>query len=192
MLLLALLLSTTGLVTSGYVEFHNDKGVKVYRKNGSHGIDFAAEGDIAAPPEKVMKVLLDYAAHTKWVNHLAESQVISSGPFSEIVYQRLSLPVIDDRDYTLLVTWGEEGPARWMRFMTANDRGPKPKSGIVRINLHEGGWRLEPIDGGRATHAVYQFRLDLAGSMPGWMGRGRAGKDIPALFENIRRQLQYY
>jgi hypothetical protein len=57
------------------------------------------------------------------------------------------------------------------------------------VPLHQGSWRLEPIDGGRATHAVYQFHLDLAGSFPSWMGRGKAGKDLPHLFDNIRKQL---
>ena len=191
MLLVAFLLAQN-LASSGYVAIHDDKGVRVYKRAGTHSIDFAAEGDISAPPERVLKVLLDYGSHPKWVNHLAESRVLATSPFSELVYQRLSLPIIDDRDYTLLVTWGEDGPSRWMRFSTANDRGPAHRSGIVRVNLHEGGWRLEPIDGGRATHATYQFRLDLAGSLPGWMGRGRAGKDIPALFENIRNQIRYY
>ncbi len=186
-MLIAILL--TNLTASGYVEFCNDKGVRVYRRSGTTGIDFAAEGDIAASPERVAGVLLDYAHHPTWVKGLGESRILQTGPFSLLVYQRLSLPVIDDRDYTLLVTWGEDAGARWLRFLTANDRGPQPRSGIVRVNVHEGGWRLEPRDGGQSTHAIYQFRLDLAGSMPGWLGRGRAGKDIPALFENIRRQV---
>jgi hypothetical protein len=63
---------------------------------------------------------------------------------------------------------------------------------VVRISTHEGSWRLEAIDGGQRTHAVYQFHLDLAGKFPSWMGKGKAGKDLPNLFENVRKQLQYY
>jgi len=56
----------------------------------------------------------------------------------------------------------------------------------------EGGWHLEPVDGGRHTHAVYRFKMELGGSLPMWMARGRAAKDVPALFEAIRAQTRYY
>jgi hypothetical protein len=59
---------------------------------------------------------------------------------------------------------------------------------VVRVATHEGSWRLDPIDGGRRTHATYELKLDLAGSLPSWLGRGRAGKDVPALFDAIRHQ----
>lgn len=63
---------------------------------------------------------------------------------------------------------------------------------MVRVTAHEGGWRLEPIDGGKGTHAVYRFHLDLAGSVPSWMGKGQAASDIPELFTNITKQLPSY
>jgi hypothetical protein len=63
---------------------------------------------------------------------------------------------------------------------------------VVRVNVHEGSWLLEPVDGGRATHAVYRVHLDLAGSLPSWMARGGAAKDVPDLYENVRRQVGNY
>ena len=38
---------------------------------------------------------------------------------------------------------------------------------------------------GDLIYDVYRFHLDLAGSVPGWLGRGRAGKDLPRLFHRI-------
>jgi hypothetical protein len=58
--------------------------------------------------------------------------------------------------------------------------------------VHEGAWVLEPVDGGKKTHAIYRFRMELGGSLPMWMARGRAAKDVPALFDAIRKQTQYY
>jgi hypothetical protein len=60
------------------------------------------------------------------------------------------------------------------------------------MQLHEGTWVLAPVAGGKRTHAVYRFRMELGGHLPMWMARGRAGKDVPDLFEAIRRQVQYY
>ena len=62
----------------------------------------------------------------------------------------------------------------------------------MRVPLHEGSWHLEAVDGGRRTHAVYRFRMELGGSLPMWMARGRAAKDVPALFDAIRDQTRYY
>jgi hypothetical protein len=34
--------------------------------------------------------------------------------------------------------------------------------------------------------------MELGGSLPMWMARGRAAKDVPALFEAIRAQTRFY
>jgi hypothetical protein len=186
--LLVVASAAAALASEGFEPVAVERGISIYRRPGAIGIELAAEGDFAAPPERVQAVLIDYAHHTRWVAHLAESRVLDSGPDWLDVYQRLSLPIISDRDYTLHVTWGRDGEALWLRF-AATERGPAPRSGVVRVRVHEGSWRLLPRDGGRATHAIYRFHLDLAGSLPGWMGRGRARQDVPALFEGVARQL---
>lgn len=191
MILMSFVLAAT-LTGQGFYPIAEGHGVKVYRKDGARGIELGAEGNIPAPPERVREVLLDYASHTKWVHDLSVSRVLDRGTGFLDVYQRLALPVISDRDFTLHVTWGDGASGMWIRFTTANARGPSPVHGVVRVNLHEGSWQLVPIDGGKATHAIYQFHLDLAGSVPSFLGKGRAGKDIPHLFDAIRNQLQYY
>ena len=79
-----------------------------------------------------------------------------------------------------------------MRFAIANERGPKPVDGVVRVTAHEGSWRLEPTDGGKGTRAVYRFHLDLAGSVPSWLGKSQATDDLVDLFTRIGRQLPRY
>jgi hypothetical protein len=182
----------TSFAGEGFALIADEKGVKVYRREKRPGIELAAEGNIAASPERVGRVLLDYPNHRRWQKHLKENRILGRGDGFLDVYQRLDLPVLDDRDFTLHVTWGEEGAIPWMRFATANGLGPPPVSGVVRVTQHEGGWRLEPIDGGKATHAVYRFYLDLAGSFPAWMGKGQAASDVPELYANIAKQLPAY
>jgi hypothetical protein len=180
------------LASEGFYPIGERHGVKVFRRDQGRGIELGAEGDFQAPPEQVLRVLIDYQNHTRWVKGLAESKVLDKDDHSLEVYQRLKLPIIEDRDYTMHVTWGKEGESCWLKFETDDKHGPPKKDGVVRLATHSGGWYLEPIDGGRATHAVYRFHIDLGGSFPSWMGKGRAGKDVPNLFENVRNQLQYY
>jgi hypothetical protein len=145
---------------------------------------------IDAPPARVRDALLDYPRHPSWLKELRRSEVLVRDPHSLVVYQRLVLPVIADRDFTLKVRWGEDGDVLWTRFSAANELGPGPLRGVVRVGIHEGSWRLEPVDGGRRTLARYHVRLDLGGSLPPWMARGRAGKDIPGLYQSIRAEVQ--
>jgi hypothetical protein len=174
----------------GYQKVGERDGVTVYRR-ADHAIDLAAEGDIDAPPDVVRRVLIDYASHPKWVHGLVVSRVLDQQQQSLDVYQRLDLPMLDDRDFTLHVTWGDEGALRVIRFSTT-DKGPGPQKGVIRIPIHEGSWQLEPLDGGTHTRALYRFRMELGGSLPMWMARGRASKDVPALFQAIRSQTAYY
>jgi uncharacterized protein YndB with AHSA1/START domain len=187
-----LLFMTVALTTQGYERVGEKSDVVVYRRGG-HAIDLAAEGTIDAAPEVVLKVLTDYASHPKWVHGLTISQVVDKTSDSVDVYQRLHLPMLADRDFAMHVTWKKAGDGREIHFATTNDKCPgPPEKGVVRVPVHEGGWILESVDGGRRTHAVYRFKMELGGNLPMWMARGRAAKDVPALFDAIRKQTQYY
>jgi hypothetical protein len=173
----------------GYKEIGQHKGVTVLLREGAKVIELAAEGDIPAPPDKVWQVLLDYERHPRFLKNVAESRIVQRGEREMWVYQRLALPIISDRDVTIHVRWGADGQSRWLEFNEDNARGPGPQKGIVRIPVDVGGWRLEPIDGGRATRARHWLRLDLAGSLPRFLGRGHAGTDVPELYESFRKQI---
>jgi len=180
------------LPNEGFRLIREERGVKVYQRDRGDDIELGAEGTIDAPPEVVRAVLTDYANHPKWLASLAESRVLHKGDKSLEVYQRLNLPVIADRDFTLRVTWGDDADRTWVKFATVKDGGPSPTRGVVRVAVNEGSWRLLSTSAGKSTYAVYEFRMQIGGSVPGWMGKGRAGKDVAALFEAVRNQTKYY
>ena len=92
------------LTGEGYERIGDRNGVEVYKRNG-HAIDLAAEGNIDAPPDVVLKVLTDYGSHPKWVHGLAVSRVLDKRDGALDVYQRLHLPMLDDRDFAMHVDW---------------------------------------------------------------------------------------
>jgi hypothetical protein len=181
----------SALVAEGYVLIAEERGVKVYRRERRAGIDVAAEATIAASPERVRRVLTDYAAHGRWQKHLKETRILARGEGSLDVYQRLKPPVIDDRDYTLHVTWGDDAGVAWVRF-AATSTGPAPVPGVVRIREHDGAYRLAPANGGAATNVVYRFYIDMAGSLPAWAIKGQVVSDVPDYFANLTKQLPAY
>jgi Polyketide cyclase / dehydrase and lipid transport len=164
------------------------KGVEVFRQVSSPVIDLYAEGDIDAPPAVVRDVLLDYEDAAKVTKNVRESRVLAKNNREILVYQRLKLPIISDRDFTLRATWGQNGSTLTERFTVDNSRGPAAQDGVVRISLLQGDWALDPIREGAATHARYHVQIDLAGSVPKWMVSGGAAKNIPKLYEGVRHE----
>jgi hypothetical protein len=185
LLVLPLLVAPDG---GGFERVGGTHGVEVYRRMASPFIDLLAQGEIDAPPGQVRDALLDYDDATRTSDHVAESRILTRQERSLIVYQRLRLPIIADRDYTQRVIWQQRGSALLIRFAVDNGRGPAPRDGIVRVPLLNGGWDLEPIRDGQATRARYHVQIDLSGSVPMWMVSGGAAKDLPKLFEGVRRQ----
>ncbi len=96
------------LVEEGFERIEVRDGVKVYKHPDSTIIRVAAEGVMDAPPNMVRDVLIDYKAQLGKVGRVSEACVIERGDKWLLVYQRLNLPVISDRDFNLYVTWGKK------------------------------------------------------------------------------------
>jgi hypothetical protein len=175
---------------AGYTHVGSAAGVDVYRQMASPLIDLRAEGAFHAPPEVVADVLLDYANAGALSPRVIESRVLSADERQLIVYQRLHLPVISDRDFTLRISHGVRGGERWIRFFADANRGPDERLGVVRVRLMNGSWDLFPTGDGRGTRGVYRVQLDLGGEIPRWMVSGGAARDLPVIFEAVRRQIR--
>ncbi|MBW2526260.1 MAG: hypothetical protein JRI23_18915 [Deltaproteobacteria bacterium] len=173
---------------AGFEQVDELDGIIVYSHGRSQLLHFVAEARFDAPPRAVQLALLDYERHPEHIHRLASSRVLRRGPGSLVVYQRLDMPVIDDRDYTLAVTWGQRGGILWLSFQ-ALPFGPPRVDGVVRVRSHSGGWRLEPVEGGTATRARYETRMDLGGWIPLWMARGSAGKEVAQVLQQFRQMV---
>lgn len=174
------------LSSAGYEQIRTQGGVTVYKHRTSETLRLAAEARVGHPPELVLRALLDYDAHLRAMDRLTATRVIERGEERLVVYQRLNLPVIDDRDFTLEVRWGERGGGRWVRYHAANDRGPRPTSAAVRVSHHTGSWQVAPRDGGRASFVRYETSIDLGGLVPMWMVKAGAGDEVPKVIAAVR------
>jgi len=181
-----LLVAFLALIEPTYVSIGGHDGVEVYMRKDSGAIELAAIGEFNAPPAEVQAALLDYGAHVRINKNLAESTVLSRTAGEELVYQHLKLPVIKDRDFTLRVRW-HEGSPRGISFSIDGAHGPAATSKAVRMSTLTGRWDLEPIRDGSATRAVYHVEIDFAGSVPRWMVRGGAAKDLPGVYIGMRK-----
>jgi hypothetical protein len=173
----------------GFELIRDENGVKAYKHPWPDMIRIAAEGCFAVPPAAVAQAVLGYEHQVGVLSRLSEAEILDRGDNWMIVYQRLNLPIISDRDYVLSVRFSVEGNAPWVTFSSIAKIGPEPKPGVVRVVHHEGSWLLKGLDGGSATLARFQTEIDMGGLLPMWLARVRAGQELPAMFTEVAKLL---
>ena len=179
----------------GWTQETVGKDIAIHSRSrpGSALKEFRAVGIIDAPPGAVFAVLDDTEAFPSFMPYTSESRVLKRDKDTVLAYQRLELPIVSDRDYTLRSRhqrWlGPDGPIYWIRWEPANELGPAEKPGVQRVNICEGGWLLEPTESG-ATRAVYTIYTDSGGTIPPMLANTGSRTAIRKVFEAIRKQVR--
>ena len=164
---------------------------RLRKDSGIHEIK--AVGLIESAPAVAKRVLDDTEEYPRFMPYVTESRVLSRKGDTFIGYQRLSMPFVSDRDYTMRIhcqTWrgADGGTCYCHRWEAANELGPAEKSGVARVRINEGSWLLEPVNGGRHTRATYTLFSDSGGRLPAQLINAANRTAIPKLFDSIRQQ----
>ena len=170
-------------------------GVSIYSRShpGSSLKEFKAVGDIAAPGRAVRDVLGDVDAYPHFMPYTAECRLIKRERDSLLSYQRISPKICSDRDFTLrtyLTYWpGPNGLVYSNRWETANALGPAKKPDVVRIELCQGSWLLEPTSANQ-THATYSVYTETGGLVPAFIANYFSQNSIVEIFNAVRKQVK--
>ena len=105
------------------------------------------------------------------MDSLKRRQILGERADELVLYDQIRTPVVSDRDYTIAVSRRRSGARVTFECTTANERGPAPTKGYVRIAVIEAGWIVEP-DGRGGTRLGYFAYSDPGGSVPAWLVRG--------------------
>jgi ribosome-associated toxin RatA of RatAB toxin-antitoxin module len=149
-------------------------------------------GEIAAPIAIVHAVIDDVEAYSKFMPYTVECRVLKREGDGVLTYQRISAPFVSDRDYTVRVRTTtktvEGGTSYFSRWETENALGPAEKHGVVRVNLCQGSWLLEPL-GPNATRATYMIYTDSGGILPAFIKNTGSQIGLRKMFAAIRKQV---
>jgi ribosome-associated toxin RatA of RatAB toxin-antitoxin module len=169
--------------------------VALYRRSrpGSGHYESKAVGEIGASTAVVHAVIDDVDSYPRFMPYTVECRVLKREGDSVLTYQRISAPLVSDRDYTLRVRTtartAEGGTSYRSRWETENSAGPAERPGIVRVKLCEGGWLLEPM-GPNATRATYTVYTDSGGVIPGFIKNTGSQIGIRKIFAALRKQVR--
>jgi hypothetical protein len=169
----------------------NKDGVALYRRDREVTNESKAIGEIAAPAAVVHAVINDVESYASFMPYTVECRVLKRDGNSAVVYQRISAPMTSDRDYTVRMRssskQGEGGTTYLSQWEAENKLGPPEKSGVVRVNLCDGSWLLEPT-GPNTTRATYMIYTDSGGAIPAFIKNTGSQIGIRKLFAAIRKQ----
>lgn len=191
-LLLVLALSTVH-GEEGWKLVSRSGEIEIFEKKhaGSDLLEYKGVGTFDAPPAVIKRVLDDVPAYPSFMPYVSEAKVLSTQGTSQVSYQRLSPPLVGDRDYTIRVQ-GESRPAAGgtafiTKWQTANEAGPAEIPKVTRVKTTEGSWLLEPADGG-TTRATYTVFTDSGGSLPAFVLNTAGKTAVPKVFAAVRQQ----
>ncbi len=180
---------------SEWIQESESRGVAIQSRphEGSQLKEFKGVGTIDATPSTVFSILDDSEAYPNFMPYTSECRVLKREKNTVLAYQRLEIPLVSDRDYTLRsqnAKWlGPDGAIFRIRWAPANAEGPAEKPGVLRVNVCEGGWLLEP-DGQGGTRATYSIFTDSGGALPPFLANNGSRIAIRKVFEAIRKRVR--
>ena len=160
---------------------YSRSGVTMYSSvlpNSSVNV-YRAEIVLPYSTDQVVAILSDIERYKEFMPNTVESSIIERKAVSEqreiaLIYQRLDLPTISDRDFVVKADTRRRTSSLgnfWTIDFQPNEdsRAPKPGDDVVRVKVVSGKWLLTPIKDGKATHLTAIRHMELGGNVPSFM-----------------------
>ncbi len=200
--LVGVLLATAALAASAQAEepfqpcANTADGITLERRAvpGSKFYEYRATAVAMATPEVVLRSI--WNGNTEQLPATVKQRtVLSTSDTTMLFYDQIKTKVVSDRDYTLRFTWQRNPQTGVIEvpFVTANELGPAPAPGHVRVPIIRGDWIITPIPAAAAAEAAktasaaavsgesaaaaatritYLCYSEPGGSIPAFMARG--------------------
>jgi hypothetical protein len=192
-------LLTSGMVTTanpngpGWQRVTETDGITVWKRDAADSKirEVKAESFIEVPPSRVQQMLQDFETYPEFMPYMLEAKLVGkAGPDADFIYHRVDPPLVDERDYTLKIT-SHQDPATgvYVREWTRADTGigPPASKGVVRLELCDGSWTVEPA-GANRTHLVYWVYTDPGGAVPSWIANKANTVSMPDIMRAVRKR----
>ncbi len=149
---------------------------------GSRFNEYRAVLAVAMSPADMARAV--WSAITESIPPTVRKRTVISRANDEIViYDQIRTPVVSDRDVTIRIRRVVSGDDIEIRFESANELGPPPASGYVRLPVVRGKWTLLPATSG--TRVIYECYSEPGGSIPAFLVRGAQQSEVAKDVERV-------
>ncbi|HEX2573163.1 MAG TPA: START domain-containing protein [Polyangia bacterium] len=182
--------------TAGWKAQATKNGVTLEKREvpGSSYYEYRAVVDVAVDPARAAEELWS-AMRGGDMEDLKHRQILRASDHELLIYDQIRTPVVSDRDYTIRIRRVYD-PARQrtqFRAETANELGPPPAHGYVRVPMIRAGWMTEP-DGHGGTRLTHYAYSEPGGYVAAFLVRGaqadRSLADVLRMIQRLRRAPQ--
>jgi len=142
----------------------------------------------AAPPATVFAVSMKRETYQDTTKYMVVYRILEDGERAWCTYERLRFPFLKDRDYTVRheLVVNEPGKRYVVRWANANDRGPKPEPGVIRVSISDGELEITPAPDGTGTRIVCTAVANPGGWVPHWVANFVNRSTVPDLIRVLR------
>ena len=122
-------------------------------------------------PGAVFETIWKQQEHLEFVPFLKQLRILSDTGDERVAYEQLALPFVRDRDYTVRLRKRVDPAVDRYEILieSANDAGPPPDRGYVRVTNIRGSWTVEAGPDGKGSIVRYELQSDPGGIIPAWL-----------------------
>jgi ribosome-associated toxin RatA of RatAB toxin-antitoxin module len=191
-LVAAALLRPPGVEAAAEWHLLSDRdGMVVERRvhDGSALYEVRATAHSPLAPAAIFETIWKQRDHPQFVPYLKRLDLLSESGDERVAYEQVAVPLARDRDYTirLLKRVDPEAHRYEIVFVTANEAGPPPDKGHVRVAEIRGRWLIEPGRDGKGSLVRYEVISQPGGAIPTWVVNRVQGEAAAKL---VRAMLQ--
>lgn len=171
-------------------------GVTVFKRDraGSEVKEMKATGLIDGSPKEVWDVVGDLENYPTQMPYTAEAKVISRSGKETVFYSRIKTPLVDERDYIIVLKDESDGAGTykvsWTVAPKESDALMPEKKNVVRVRVNDGYWLLEPREDGKKTFGTYYVFTNPGGSIPTFIANQGNNIAVPKVFDAIRKTVK--
>jgi hypothetical protein len=171
--------------------FETSDSILVYCRDvtDSGVLELRAVCDVNASPATLFRVAMRRETYHHTSKYVVDYRIIrTADPDVWYAYQRLSIPFLNDRDYTLRYEAHQDSLHGFYAIIwnIATDKGPPPEEGVVRITVSRGSVEIRPAANGTRSRLTYTMYADPGGRVPGWLTNIGNRSTVPDLLRAIR------
>ncbi|MBN1663105.1 MAG: hypothetical protein JW943_05845 [Deltaproteobacteria bacterium] len=169
-----------------------DDGITIYSRESEYENlrELMAEWRIKNSAYKVFKSAMSMETYRDLNKYLIDYRMTkTANPHAWYCYQRVSFPLIKDRDYTLYQE-SKEDPANGaysISWIIDNDKGPPPQKDVIRVAVSRGAVTVTSDKNSNNVLLNYQIMFDPGGAVPKWLVNYVNKQTLPDILRVIKK-----
>lgn len=150
-----------------------------------------AEMEMDAEVQDIQSAILDAGAYPRFMPYFKESRVVGNEGGHALVYSRMAMPFVQERDYVVKVQVlkqvKEDGSGEFANRWEAVEGHVPARDNTVRLRLNKGEWKAAPTGDGK-SRVSYRVTVHPGTWVPSFAIDMGNKKGIPEMMKAVEKE----